>query len=746
MLSRGSLFVFLALLCGCECASAPTRCTSSAGCPAGERCVDGACLPPDAGVDAATRDAGLDGGADGGGCPSRVLCGPALVCCAEGEECVVGACRAACASGVRCGGALEECCAAGDVCSGTCVTPGAACDFSFDCAASERCEPTLGRCLSRPAAACEYRPPVGTFAPIVEWEWTASTTEPGSDQVVVTPVVASFTDDDLDGDVDRRDVPDVAFVTFQGLSPVGRLRLASGDDGREHWTAARPVCAYAGIAAGDLEGDGTPEILAAGLTGSSTCRSDAVPILAFRADGTLLWESHDAGGAPVGFRVGLGGSPSIANLDADPEAEIAVAGGVIDADGRVLWNVAPDLGANYASGSPISIVADVDGDGMPEVIGGNAAYRADGTPMWRDATRQDGFPAIGRFGIAPGGGPELAIVSFGVVYLRDATTGALVWGPITHPGGNYGGPPTIADFDGDGMPEIGVAGLTNYVVYDTSETDGILWTFATIENGAAITGSSVFDFEGDGRAEVVYADQCFLRALDGATGAVLFAGSSSSGTHAENPVIADLDQDGHAEILVATNSLSSASCTGLPGFTGFTHGLRVFGDAGNNWVPTRRIWNQHAYHITNVSEDARVPVREAASWSRFNSYRQNAQDDALYAPDLVVSDVQADLRACPARLVLRARITNAGSAGAPAGVSVAFYEGATLLGTALTTEALLPGTSTWVELDIPVATPETVLDVNVVVDDDGSGAGAFHECDESNNARARPSATCNVLI
>jgi hypothetical protein len=211
-------------------------------------------------------------------------------------------------------------------------------------------------------------------------------------------------------------------------------------------------------------------------------------------------------------------------------------------------------------------------------------------------------------------------------------------------------------------------------------------------------------------------------------------------------VIADLDQDGHAEILVATNDLSSGSCAGLPGFTGFTHGLRVFGDARNNWVPTRRIWNQHAYHITNVTEDARIPAREAPSWVRFNSYRQNAQDDALYAPDLVISDIQPNLAECPARLLLRARVTNIGSAGAPAGIDVAFYRGAMLLGTAATTEPLLPGTSTWVELSIPLASPDERFDLLVVADDDGTGAGVINECDESNNSRTRIGVTCSELF
>jgi hypothetical protein len=58
-----------------------------------------------------------------------------------------------------------------------------------------------------------------------------------------------------------------------------------------------------------------------------------------------------------------------------------------------------------------------------------------------------------------------------------------------------GGPPTVADFDGDGAPEIGVAGGTSYAVYDGDGT--VQWSRPTQDISSAITGSSVFDFNGD---------------------------------------------------------------------------------------------------------------------------------------------------------------------------------------------------------------------------------------------------------
>jgi hypothetical protein len=43
----------------------------------------------------------------------------------------------------------------------------------------------------------------------------------------------------------------------------------------------------------------------------------------------------------------------------------------------------------------------------------------------------------------------------------------------------------------------------------------------TQDCSSAFTGSSVFDFDGNGKAEVVYADEQYMRIYDGTTGDVL---------------------------------------------------------------------------------------------------------------------------------------------------------------------------------------------------------------------------------
>src|SRR5207244_2394757 len=80
----------------------------------------------------------------------------------------------------------------------------------------------------------------------------------------------------------------------------------------------------------------------------------------------------------------------------------------------------------------------------------------------------------------------------------------------------------------------------------------MLWSAPTQDTSSRVTGSAVFDFDGDGRAEVVYNDERFLRIYDGATGAVRFSTPNWSGTLYENPVI--VDGDCGAQIVVCSNN------------------------------------------------------------------------------------------------------------------------------------------------------------------------------------------------
>ena len=282
----------------------------------------------------------------------------------------------------------------------------------------------------------------------------------------------------------------------------------------------------------------------------------------------------------------------------------------------------------------------------------------------------------------------------------------MIWGPVAIPGGGNGGPPTVADYDGDGQPEIGVAGAARYAVF---ETDGTLkWAASTQDGSSNRTGSSVFDFEGDGAAEVVYRDELYLRVYRGTDGAVLFQTPMSSCTWYEYVLVADVDGDGNAEIVAVANN----NCGYGP-----QRGVFVFGDQTDNWVADAQdLEPAHLPHHQRQRGRQRSRQFEANNWQfpplgPYNNYRQNTLPgrQPLAAPNLTASLVRVDTAPCPDHVGLVARIGNAGSNIAAAPVNVAFYDGepgngGLLLGVVPTSANLQPGEYEDVSLLVPPPT------------------------------------------
>jgi hypothetical protein len=269
----------------------------------------------------------------------------------------------------------------------------------------------------------------------------------------------------------------------------------------------------------------------------------------------------------------------------------------------------------------------VDDDGAPEVVAGNTVYSATGATE-NSVGLPDGYNAVANFDAD--GQAEIVLVSGGMVWLLEDNL-AVKWGPVAIPGGGNGGPPTVADFDADGQPEVAVAGASRYAVF---ETDGTLkWAAVTQDVSSNVTGSSVFDFDGDGAAEVVYSDELKLWVYRGTDGAVLYETPLSSCTWYEYPLVADVDADNHAEIVAVANN----NC----GF-GPQRGVYVFGDPAGGWVPTRRIWNEHTYHITNVAANGTIPAVELNNWDQpgLNNFRLN--EFGRFGPWVWTIDKSAD--------------------------------------------------------------------------------------------------------
>jgi hypothetical protein len=185
-----------------------------------------------------------------------------------------------------------------------------------------------------------------------------------------------------------------------------------------------------------------------------------------------------------------------------------------------------------------------------------------------------------------------------------------------------------------------------------------------------------------------------------------------------------------------------------------THGIRVFASPTRDWVGTRRIWNQHTYHITNVSERGEIPTRERSNWTvpGLNNFRLNVQPGAANIADLAPIDLAVDVSMCPARMTLYFLIENQGWAAVPAGAVIAVYvEDAgtfVLVGRVTTTRPLLPGESEGfgVPYDLGARDPSLPVRFRVVANDDGDpGAADVVECRDDNNV-AETDASCLIIF
>ena len=728
-------------------------------------------------------------------CAIEDLCG--AQCCGAGEVCEGSVCQLDCGADERCtdDNGASVCCASGELCTSEgCFAPTTACLDFIDCPAGEYCEPELGQCLPQPTGAvCQEQPTGGKPVPSLVWHWDGS--EPGlpvptSNQVMMTPMVANLTDDNGDLVIDQNDIPDVVFISYSGsgYTQNGILRVVSGDTGATHFSVTDPahyLIPGGQVAIGDIDGDDLPEIV--GCNGNGRTRG---PLIAFEHDGTFKWRALDPGN---GAEVALCGqaAPAIADLDADGTPEVFVRHAVVDgATGELEWEHECTFGARtYANPAhdpcDYSTAADLDGDGQLELVGGNIAYRANGAVYYdHTAEYDDGYPAIGDLDLD--GTPEVVVVQSswaeaplhayeGMHEIRALdSTGATIWGPSDVNADNPnvpvttqlagGGPPTVANFDNDEEPEIALATAFHYIVL---EADGSTkWYRDSQDNSSRKTGSSVFDFNGDGVAEVVYSDHWWMRVYDGPTGDITFCLCNPSGTLWEYPVTVDVNNDGATEIVVASNTLANADCPSDPamaldsctmarmvaGETARTFGVRVFASPTEPWVPTRRVWNQHTYHVTNVSEASAIPQSETRNWtvSALNNFRQNVQPGAANQPDLQLVDPGVDLSGCPTDMRVDFSVINEGWSASPPGVPVAVYVELmgvfTYVGEAATTQSLLPGQSELLSLDYPLQGTEgdPVRFRLVVNDPNQTPLDTLSECRPDNNS-AETDGRCSLI-
>ena len=274
-------------------------------------------------------------------------------------------------------------------------------------------------------------------------------------------------------------------------------------------------------------------------------------------------------------------------------------------------------GGTESGGLSAPVVVDLDGDGIPEIVAGGVTFNLDGTLRWKGATAAVLEVAVGNFDDTPDvevvryehaadGGESLA------VYKEDGT---VLW-RLPFDASTVVSKLTVGDLDGSGHPSIVFNSV--YGLICAIDHRGLYrWCYDTVVNGVSRVDSRsrypIFDFDGDGVAEVVVQTTQAILFLDGASGKVkatwpITQASTGSGLpppptdgvsyHPEAPIVADVDGDGHADLVFLWTGNDFAA----------TGRLTVLKGQNNDWRPARPVQNQFAYHVTNVNDDGRIPA------------------------------------------------------------------------------------------------------------------------------------------
>lgn len=259
---------------------------------------------------------------------------------------------------------------------------------------------------------------------------------------------------------------------------------------------------------------------------------------------------------------------------------------------------------------------------------------------------------------------------------------------------NYAGPPgisraAIGNFDDDAEPEFVFIHYNSMEVIDdivnsNASTFGFsnLWSLS-ITDPSAHTQVSLFDFDADGKKEIVYRGEEELYIYRGEADAfnnaqeIYNSGTNTitSETGIEYPVIVDANGDGQANIVTISDSGGALG-----------EGLHIFKSAGIPWAPSRNIWNTQAYIATNVNDDGTIPAVMQENYLVYNNFLGQQGTYTPLPPDQIPSsDLLMTVATaygingivydnCPT-LGLALEICNQGDASIDANLNVEVYDG-----------------------------------------------------------------------
>jgi hypothetical protein len=398
----------------------------------------------------------------------------------------------------------------------------------------------------------------------------------------------------------------------------------------------------------DIDGDGDPEVVVynkiySAVTGQLKVTLDVLGSTAYVGSATNSAETQDG---YIGFSY-------IYDLDFDGKYDVV-------AGGKVYYNINVNAGTystrQFTAGTGIidgrTGVADIDGDGIPDIVvvnrasssllniyvwdpgfleidgDGNVVRKASLAPLtisnlkaYRSlslAKRSTGTNSYVYIGDIDGREqvyngktyrlPEIAILAGTLTY-----SAALIHPNVAGITVANGGIPTTGT---SSSQNTGPAGALAALTWDASETNSsnrLKLSFVLGHNDTSgNTGFTMFDFDNDGMMEICYRDEATMRIIKASVPCVrdnmtiashpniiLFNRPAISYTGFEYPVIADIDNDASAEVIVLGHN------EGRTDAYGFIYALG--NGSGDKFAPALPVWNQFMYDPFKINPNLTTP-------------------------------------------------------------------------------------------------------------------------------------------
>lgn len=358
------------------------------------------------------------------------------------------------------------------------------------------------------------------------------------------------------GDIDRDGKLELVFGCYRNDSCVYALNAEDGSllwkvnthpNGAEGCNDAAPVL-Y------DVDNDDTLEVIVASSCNPTTfCLNGRT--------GAVKWQTPT---------YGADSPPSIADIDHDGKPEILHGefGGYVicinGEDGSVKWNIPVDTNS-WIQTAPT--IVDLDGDGQLDFVvatwnsvAGDTnriyAFRGnDHSLMWKHDLDDVVYHGTAVADLDGDGKPELILGDYsGRLYVLNGEDGSLKWDYMWASDYYIGSPVVAADIDNDGLCELIFSSWFKIIALNNDSTE--LWDYTIPNYAQCFRGVAVSDVNGDVYPDVVFGtDDGKVIALNGLNGSPLWtidlAALYGDTFEIDNaPVIADFDGNNIPDVFI----------------------------------------------------------------------------------------------------------------------------------------------------------------------------------------------------